>query len=583
MKRALTKFRSQGSFSFAALPSGTEEEDALYGAAGGSGAAALLHGGAPAAARPSPLIYAIFVLLGVCLLSPWNIVINCLTFFQGQVAASDPMQATLPFFITTAFSYPGLPFLFIMIRYGSLVPTRTLVVGSCLLQAVCMALLPVLAPASPWAPVLLCACTGMATAVLQSSLMGLCSQFPSAHSQGFVLGQGVSGILASLGQITVQLLRAGGLTGNGPTYCYFAFAAALMTAGAGATLLLYTLPEARGYLLEASGGGGSSGSGSSGGDSELGGAAEAESARLLTREASSLSSSGSSSNLRRDGSAAHLEAPPSPSRSLDGAGAGASQAPAAAAASAGPSLTAVLGKAWKELASVFLVFFVTFLLFPNVIVRKPVYRHQLGAGSEYLASDGWWPTVLLALFNVADTVGRSLPAYPALVPIPRAMLLPCTLARLLVVPVIVGCVRQWAGWLGDLAVLLTLTVFAVSNGLLASREWAAAAGEGAGRARALGFNPTPLHSAHTQRAHPHRSGHHARPRGGGACGEGDAGLPPVAAAEPGHPHWQPGGAGLCEPLGVRLGGTPLLRRERQGSLLLLCGSGTGEHRNRGGK
>ena len=471
MKRALTKFRSQGSFAFAALPSGTEEEEAMDAAlgAGGTGAALLLPGAAPPPrARPSALIYAIFVLLGVCLLSPWNIVINCLSYFQGQVAAGDAMRDTLPFYITTAFSYPGLPFLFIMIRYGSLVPTRTLVVGSCLLQAVCMALLPVLAPASPWAPVLLCACTGMATAVLQSSLMGLCSQFPATHSQGFVLGQGVSGILASLGQIVVQLLRAGGLTGNGPTYCYFAFAAALMTAGAGATLLLYTLPEAKGYLLEASGGGG--------GGSEEGGA-EAESARLLTREASSLSSSGSSGALRQDGSAAHPEAPPSPSKAWDGQGAAAGATPAAPAQ---PSLTAVLGKAWKELASVFLVFFVTFLLFPNVIVRKPVYRHELGAGSEYLASDGWWPTVLLALFNVADTVGRSLPAYPALVPIPRAALLPCTLARLLVVPVIVGCVRQWAGWLGDLAVLLTLTVFAVSNGLLASREWAAGGGRGHG-------------------------------------------------------------------------------------------------------
>ena len=175
----------------------------------------------------------------------------------------------------------------------------------------------------------------------------------------------------------------------------------------------------------------------------------------------------------------------------------------------------------------FLVFFVTFLLFPNVIVRKPVYRHQLGAGSEYLASDGWWPTVLLALFNVADTVGRSLPAYPALVPIPRAMLLPCTLARLLVVPVIVGCVRQWAGWLGDLAVLLTLTVFAVSNGLLASREWrrrrrergrGAGAGSLGGTLRAWthphSLTPTLFTPA---RSHALRSGHHARPRGGGAC------------------------------------------------------------------
>ena len=388
----------------------------------------------------SPLMYYIFLLLGVCLLSPWNIVINCFSFFQGQFPASNPMREGLPFYMTSASSYPGLPFLFIMIRYGSLIPTRTRVVAACLQQALCMALLPLLAPASPWAPILLCACTGMATAVLQSSLMGLVSQFPPVYSQGFVLGQGVSGILASLGQIIVQLLLG---AGAGPSiyYYYFAFAAAIMASGAGATLLLYTMPAAQGYLLEASAGAAAAGAaGASGGSPEKG-----DSASPLPTLAG-LEEGSESDRLLLLQAAALPPLPPPPS----------------------PPLLPVLRKAWRELLSVFLVFFMTFLLFPNVIIRKPTYRNQLGGGGAYLGTLGWWSTVLLALFNVFDTVGRFLPAYPALVPIPKLALLPCTLARCLVVPVIVGCVRQWAQWMGDLTVACTVVVFALTNGCFAS-------------------------------------------------------------------------------------------------------------------
>ena len=126
---------------------------------------------------------------------------------------------------------------------------------------------------------------------------------------------------------------------------------------------------------------------------------------------------------------------------------------------------------WGELLSVFLVFFVTFLLFPGVAIVKTVYRGELGSGSAYLGSGGWWGVVLLAVFNVFDTVGRFLPAYPNLVPVSRAGLLPATLARFVFVPLLVGCVKGWPG-MGDITTLFAMMFFAMTNGCFASREFA---------------------------------------------------------------------------------------------------------------
>jgi equilibrative nucleoside transporter 1/2/3 len=427
-------------------------------------------GGAP---ELNSRVYLTFLLLGCCLLIVWNVTVNSFDFLVGLYPTGDALAAKLPFYMTAATSYPGIPFLFLIVRFGHLVPTRTRVVCGCLMQAAFMVLMPSLSLESPWVPILIAGGCGLGTALLQSSIMGLVSQFPPAYSQGFMAGQGLSGILSSMGQMAVQGFIATGFVGNAPTYAYFAIAAAILVSGALSTLHLYTLPFAQQYLGQGGAGGGGGGS-SSGGDDDAGGGA-------IGGDDGKIGGSG---------------------------GGGSSSSPMAAAAAAdaeegaalldkgqrAPSALAVLRKMWKELASVFLVFFVTFLLFPGVMLDKTPYRGQLGDGSAYLGAgkQEWWGIVLFAIFNVFDTLGRFLPAYPALVPLPKAALLPCTLARLLFVPLFVGCVQSWAAWMGDVTVIIAVVLFAVTNGCLASR--ACARRRRAFRGIALPRRRSPTHS-----------------------------------------------------------------------------------------
>ena len=98
------------------------------------------------------------------------------------------------------------------------------------------------------------------------------------------------------------------------------------------------------------------------------------------------------------------------------------------------------------------------------------YRGGLGAGSGYLSGGGaWWSIVLLAIFNAFDTVGRTLPSWPAAAGVvPERALLGVVASRLLFLPFFLGIEHAWAPWLGDVAAVLGTVLFALSNGFLAS-------------------------------------------------------------------------------------------------------------------
>ena len=66
-------------------------------------------------------VYLIFTLLGICLLSPWNVIINNFSYFQSLYPDSQPLKEALPFYMVAASSYPGLPLFFLMLAYGNLV------------------------------------------------------------------------------------------------------------------------------------------------------------------------------------------------------------------------------------------------------------------------------------------------------------------------------------------------------------------------------------------------------------------------------------------------------------------------------
>ncbi len=143
---------------------------------------------------------------------------------------------------------------------------------------------------------------------------------------------------------------------------------------------------------------------------------------------------------------------------------------------ASPSSWAVLRKSWKDLLAVFLVFFVTFLMFPGVMVYYEEYKGGFGSNADYLYpwvfGGKWFVIILIALFNVCDTIGRTLPGYSKYIPhIPQKWLLTAILCRALAIPIFVGCAWRWSPSLGDITLTLTTVAFAFSNGYLASSEW----------------------------------------------------------------------------------------------------------------
>ena len=91
---------------------------------------------------------------------------------------------------------------------------------------------------------------------------------------------------------------------------------------------------------------------------------------------------------------------------------------------------------------------------------RPLEGGLLGGG-------GWWPIVLLAVFNLFDTLGRSVPAVPALQYVPAAALPAAVAARAAFTVLLVGCARRWPGF-GDAAALAAAAAFALTNGHYAS-------------------------------------------------------------------------------------------------------------------
>ena len=390
---------------------------------------------------PNRTVFLIILLLGLGLLTPWNVTISSYPYFVELFSATDPVGSKLAFLMTSASTFPSLPLLFLMVWFGDMLSTRTRIVGACLVQALLMILLPLCSSLSPYVPILLAALSGMTTSVLQSSVMGLVSSFPPTYSQGFMLGQGYAGILASFGQIIVQGFVVSGFTGNSPTYIYFAFAASILASGAIGTVYLHAHPFARPYL---------------------------------TLNSAEMNEKDSLLSLAETPGGGYEDLDMDPTQ-IQGSESASSLATShrQLTQQASVSTLAVFKKSWKDLLTVFLVFLITFLVFPGVMVYSTSYKGGFGSGSAYLGpgvfSGKWWTILIIGLFNLFDTCGRSLPGYSSLVPhLSQKYLLPAVLLRALAVPIFLGCAWAWFPWMGDVLVLLTTIIFSFSNGYLAS-------------------------------------------------------------------------------------------------------------------
>ena len=392
------------------------------------------------------MAYLIIMLLGFGVLTPWNVLLNVIPFFQDLY----PEHATrVAFYVTCAYTYPQVPLLLVMVGWGNRVPLRVRFLSVLALQALALALLPVLAPMGLAAALVLSFLLGVTTAVFQASVYGLASVLPELYSQGVMLGMGLAGVLASLAQIGVQVVFPGDdlATQQAAARWYFSFAAALMVACAVSYVVLERMPFTRYYLARAAGAPGEVDGDGAALVSGAGGGGDAGDEVEL-------------SGLLGEVAAKHAGG-------IEGADGAAASLPELAATAAAPPLTRwqLLRAVWVDSAAVFAVFFLSFVVFPSTAPYKLPYRGGLGLHFFDGHSDRWQLTLLL-VFNVFDTLGRFL---PGVVPSPLRgrTLLAASLARVALVVLFAGCALGWPG-LGDVAALVIMVVFALTNGWLAS-------------------------------------------------------------------------------------------------------------------
>jgi len=392
-KDLMEKEEDMGSFSKDTVESG-KEEDNIY-------------------------IYILLTFMGGGLLTPWNVVINSFPFFLSLY--EDPHTvATFPFYISSCYSYAGVPVLFFMVFYGNKFSLRMRIVGSFLVQAAIMIALPLISRFSFLIPLVLMVLNGLCTSVLQSSLMGLISSFPPVYSQGFMFGQGIAGALSSYAQLVALATTA---SGNSDVFAsavaYFASAALVMAGGAVAFLWLERLPAAQVYLRNSP---------------EL----------KITR---SSDDSESIELLSSDGTPSESSETSSPDMTL----------------------SKLIRLVWPALAAIFLVFCMTFCVFPG-LENAIEYKGQLGGSASAIfngQTNGRWGVVLLAVFNTFDTVGRFLPG--RIICLTRSSLLPVTLLRFAFVPLFYVCAAGISPSIfGDIFALSLVAIFALSNGYVAS-------------------------------------------------------------------------------------------------------------------
>lgn len=380
-------------------------------------------------APPSPtgvearIVYGAILFQGFGLLISWNAVLNVIPYFQDMYN-----ESSISFYMTSAYVYPQLPVLLLVTLYGHHVSFPVRICFSLAVMAVLMAVLPALAPLGIWYALVIMFLNGVATAILQPSMMGFSSMFPPSYNQAVMFGQGVSGVVACVANIIVQAALPGSVDASAKVY--FAVSAASIAACLVTFLYILRLDFTQYYVRKAMGH--EDGEGAGGDDGLEGGSPPAGD----EHEDDSLIKTSSGR-----GAAALSPSAPRPR----------------------VSKMAVLKKVWLMAVTVWLVFTMTFMVFPGV---APFSIHFKGSWGSLGISDNWWGIILLTVFNVCDTIGRFLPSKVQL--LKGKPLFAATVLRLLLLPAFIGAALKWAGWMDDTYAFVVMAVFSVTNGYFAS-------------------------------------------------------------------------------------------------------------------
>lgn len=347
-------------------------------------------------------VYFSVLYLGFCLLVSWNCVLNVIGYF-ADLYNNDGIS----FYLTAAYTYPQLPVLLMITMYGHLIPFKLRIIGSMGAMSVLMAVMPFLAPFGMWYTLVVMFLNGVATAVLQPSMMGFTSFFPPVFNQGVMFGQGISGVATCVANIVVQAAMSG--QQDAAAKVYFGASAACIALGLALYLYLLRLPYVQYYVEKAT-------QGDAGSDDEEGSLEEGE---------------GGKGAKAVSGIAARM---------------------------------VVLRKVWMYAVSVFMVFTVTFTVFPGVAPFAVPFKNSWG---NLHISGNWWGIVLLTAFNTFDTIGRFLPSKLVLLK-GGPTIFGASLVRLITIPAFIGAALSWGRWMDDTYVSVVMALFALTNGYFAS-------------------------------------------------------------------------------------------------------------------
>ena len=154
--------------------------------------------------------------------------------------------SNIAFYVPLAYIVPQLPLLVLMVNYGHHFSYTSRILWSFALVGVVLILMPFLAHYSKFVVLGLTVLLGVATAVLQPSLFGFTSQLPGIYSQGVMAGQGVAGIMASVLRIVTKASLPG--KGRESATIYFMLAASSIVACIAGFIFLVRMDFTKYYL-----------------------------------------------------------------------------------------------------------------------------------------------------------------------------------------------------------------------------------------------------------------------------------------------------------------------------------------------
>jgi Nucleoside transporter len=432
-------------------------------------------------------------LLGFGLLLPFNIVLNAIPYFEQKLGPS------VVFEVAPAYTTPQLMMQLPILLFAHKIKPLTRLFTVCVIQAVVMALCPFLAVQSLTLNFLLMACSGAATATMESSLFGFASLLPSYATGGLMAGEALAGLLSALSQLLFKAIIPGDST-TAALWYFFTAALALaasaycawklrrsdivLETGANTKRDPFTLLHLSAEELN---------------DDKTALAPNPIAAPAAGNETSKTtiavtavrqdhSHSSSTADFHQElasiqeGKAATTTTPsqapvavavPSQATSdgIEKAASSTNTGGIAAAAATPRSLLLalkgwflgirrVLKGIWPAALAVFLNFVCTFLAIPGVIASIP-YR---GDVESFVADPGLWTNVLFAVFSLFDLIGRlATPLTPKFL-LPQRSVLIYSCFKFLLVPLVVGSARGWWSLDSDMAALFSVAAIAMTNG-----------------------------------------------------------------------------------------------------------------------